>query len=148
MEKALTPREARDAFDAFTKEVGPKASVYVSLSGHSGKALYCSVNPNGILGKEQFHVCADTFEELLAAVRAAWITHGDTFTANKIRALALKIIEITHDLGECTDAALRASFDPRDIERHGAQAVELANAMSEHRPFTIIATVGTNARAA
>lgn len=148
-----TPAELKVTFNVLAKEIGPKCllSVYVGIS-FADKPLYVSVQPKGYSAggkaEETFSVQADTWADLIAEVRTEWAKRSDNSRAQTIRDMALAIIRITADLGQCTDAALRAEFDPTDVERYGAEAIISADEMASNGPFSIVATVGANAKKA
>lgn len=81
-------------------------------------------------------------------VRAKHAETRDAHDATAIRAMALKIIELTADHGECTDAALRQHFDAGDVARLGDRAAADANEIAAGGPFAIVALGGSNAEAA
>lgn len=147
----LTPSEARDAFRALQTEIG-SGCIYVSLNATARAprpALNASVyGPRGVVGEMRFSVSADTFAELIEAVRAKHAETRDAHDATAIRAMALKIIELTADHGECTDAALRQHFDAGDVARLGDRAAADANEIAAGGPFAIVALGGSNAEAA
>lgn len=150
--KDLTHIEARDAFLALAKDFGPKCAISSSLNIGSFSAentLYALLRPSGFgSDTETFFVHADTWRELLDLTAAKLAEHADLHAANTIRSMALKIIEITADQGECTDAALRAEFDAGDIRRHGEAACAAATEMANNGPFSIVKLSGANDRAA
>lgn len=143
----LTHTEALVAFGELAKAIGPKAEVYPGLNviRHSlGCALHTAVYPAGILGKGVFHVKADTYRETLAKIEADWEERGSTYIAKTVREMALAIIAITADQGECTDAALRAQFDASDVTKFGERACEQATEMASNGPFSIVKLSGAN----
>jgi hypothetical protein len=152
--KDFTHREAREAFYDFLAEVGSSAHLHVTINNVTGWGsdtnLSATVYPKGLTGvgsREQFDARADTYRELLAALREAWASRADAYAATTLRAMALKIIEITADIGECTDAALRADFDAKDVERFAAIAADTANTLAAGGPFEVIVTSGANSNA-
>lgn len=142
----LTHAEAVVAFAAFSRTIGSKARTFVSLDrgeyGHP--ALSAAIYPNDIVGKERIHVNGDSYLDLLDACEAAWAERSDLHATNTIREMALKIISITADQGECTDAALRATFDAVDVARYGEAACEQATEMASNGPFSIVKLSGAN----
>ncbi|MES3028531.1 MAG: hypothetical protein V4820_11835 [Pseudomonadota bacterium] len=143
----LTHAEAIVAFREMAQTIGPKAELYpgLSVNRHSADGnLHTAIYPEGILAKGLFHVKADTYRETLAKVAAEWEARGATYIATTIREMALAIITITADLGECTDAALRAKFDAADIARYGERACEQATSMASNGPFSIVKLTGAN----
>lgn len=149
MAQDLTLEEAREAFTKLAAEIGSKAEIWPSLAtvgrGHEGAALVdASIYPKGILERTMLRVKGSSWRELIDNARAAWAEHSDLHAVNTIREMALAIITITADRGECTDAALRATFDAADIIRFGERACEQATAMASNGPFRIVTLAGAN----
>lgn len=149
--KDITHAEAMAAFKALVGQMGAGADLSVGLDmGPYGKpsgVLRATFWPNGLTastGRTQFGVAADSYRELLAASEAAWAERSDLHATNTIREMALAIISITADLGECTDAALRAKFDGADVTRYGDRACEAATEMASNGPFSIVKLSGAN----
>ncbi|WP_416877941.1 hypothetical protein [Litorimonas sp.] len=103
--------------------------------GYSGRTL--------ISVKEKFtHSVTEAVDRFLAKVREACEV-DDTET---IRAMAIKIIEVTFDKGQCTDRDLRLfDFPQIIIERSGDKAAALATEMGNGGPFEIVSTQIANA---
>lgn len=148
MTKDLTHAEAREAFLALAKGFGPKCDISPGINSALNarpEALSAYIRPNGyVLGAASFFVHADTWRDLLAKSAALLAEHTDLHASNVIREMALAIIAITADLGECTDAALRAKFDAADVQRYGDRACEQASAMASNGPFSIVKLAGAN----
>lgn len=144
----LTHAEAQAAFKAFVQTVGPKASCSVHLStdtyAKSG-TLHAFLQPKGYRPNGvSFMIEANSYRDLLGRCEAKWAEHSDLHAANTIREMALKIISITADQGECTDAALRATFDAVDVARYGERACAQATEMASNGPFSIVKLAGAN----
>ncbi len=146
MKRDLTHTEAREALRDFARTVGLKCQVYPSLShGQGGPPLLALIYTHGICGGgAQLNVEGDSYRELLAACEAKWAEHSDLHAANVIREMALAIIALTADQGECTDSALRGKFDAADVTRYGDRACEQATAMVSNGPFSIVKLAGAN----
>lgn len=146
--KDFTHTEARTAFKALLASIGPKAegSVSISLSKWAdGKSLLrCDLWPDGLVGQMQMSAAADTYRELLAAAEEAWAERSDLHAVETIRKMALAIISITADRGECTDAALRAEFDASEVKQYGERACAQATEMASNGPFSIVSLSGAN----
>jgi hypothetical protein len=101
----------------------------------------------GVGGSQDFRVDGDTFAELHNALTTKWAEYEAKHRAETIRRMALAIIRITAELGECTDAALRncGEFDPGQIKSYGEQACNDANDIAGRGPFSIIVKGGANA---
>lgn len=105
----MTPREYRDAVAEFLLGVGPKAEVHTSTNSY-GLALSAGLYSKGLCQSANdghFRVEADTFTEVFRKLTAKWTEYEAQYRAETIRMMALAIIRITAELGECTDAALR-----------------------------------------
>lgn len=149
MEDARTLREIRDDFRDFAKSVSPNAYLSVRLSEDPACVVRGSFYPDGVLGTTNFTFKGDDWADLKAQLVAKWETHKDTHAANLVRSLALQIISITADQGECTDAALRgAKFSAEDVSFYGERACAEAERIASTGPFTITRLSGANAQAA
>lgn len=146
----LTLTEAREALNALQREIGAKCYIHAGLNmkrrrgERHGPNLYAQIYPQDMLGKVSLAASGDTWAALVADCRRAWEEHSDTHAANTIRDMALAIIRITADLGECTNAALRAEFDTADVARFGERACAKANEMAANGLFSIVSLAGAN----
>lgn len=144
----LTIRETRDAFAAFRASVGPNCECPPRISDRGDSLVSAFFQPEGYCQGGEigpfFPIYADTWRDLLAACEAKWAEHSDLHATNRIREMALAIITLTADQGECTDAALRAKFDAADIVRYGERACAQATEMASNGPFSIVKLSGAN----
>lgn len=143
----MSARDYERAIKSFQTKIGPRANVSTFI--HSGEEgpLYAAVYATGNYSKgAEFSVHAETFSELLAAVKAKWAEYEEAHRVRTIRKMALAIIRITAELGECTDAALRncGEFDPGQIKAYGEQACADANNIAGRGPFSIVVKGGAN----
>lgn len=140
----MTPLEIHEAMKAIVDEVDlvSTASVVVNDSskpeGTATLLLY-------IRGNDHLSVRADNWPELFRSARAKLLEAVDRLHGEVVKKLALAIIRITHEQGECTDQALRVEFGQQDIDRYGEEAVAAADQMASNGPFRIVATAGANA---
>jgi hypothetical protein len=144
----MTPHEIADKLNEFAKEVGPKADVQASVGWGYGrdKPIYCSVYPDGITGKLAIGVHVADWPEMFATLRAEWKKRREEFRRKHIKAMAMEIIRLTHEFGECTDAALRGEkYTDEDVRTYGDDAITLANEMASNGPFAITAAAKSNA---
>jgi len=143
----MTPIEARDAVIALRRRVGPKADAMVSLNtdSYSTNLLSLALWPDGYGRPLAFRIEADTFDELIKLANQAWEERQVEYHAKITRAMALEIIRLTADHGECTDAALRATYSVEDVARYGKEAIEDANKIASNGPFSIAILRGANA---
>lgn len=147
----MTPLEARAEFRAIAKEVGPKAEIYARLNTsrwakHDAVSFSASLYPTGVgNGGAQIEATGESLADLVLGIRAAWAVREAAYVIEQTRKMALAVIRITFDQGECSDAAIRAEgFTDADLTRYGEAACEQANAMSERRPFSIRTLGGSN----
>jgi len=146
----LTLAEARLACEALGAEIHPEfyMSAGLNLRDHfSAKkhlALMAYVYPTGLTKGESFCVYADTWRDLLQEVRDENAKREDLRRDHTIRSMALKIIELTADLGECTDRALRSEFPARDVQLYAKDAADKANELAAGGPFSVLLTDGAN----
>jgi hypothetical protein len=141
----MTPKEFQAELTAIAKDMGAHADVTALISAN-GNAIFLSIYPAG-MGTEKpwFSLRGDTFEEALAAIRAKWGEYRDEHERQMTRRMALRIIEITAQLGECTDAALRGDvFSTDDVTRYGARACTEANDIAGRGPFKLIMLGSSN----
>lgn len=141
----FTLAEARAAFLAFTAGVSSKCSCDPRIATRGAHLVTAFFQPEGYGPSAPFFtVTADGWRDLLQACEAKWAEYSDQHGVNVTREMALAIITITADLGECTDAALRAKFDAADIARYGERACEQATSMASNGPFSIVKLTGAN----
>lgn len=144
----MTELELRAAVSDFCLSVGPKAEVSLNINDRNSgwtKPVYFALYRDGVVGGVTFSFEAETFEEALRLGREKWEAQRIKHEARVVRQIALAIIRITAEQGECTDAALRQEFDSEDIARFGKLAIEDANAIAANGPFAIVHMQGANA---
>lgn len=136
----MIPSEILDGLKVLTAEVGPTAlaNVYLAhgdyMSGHAAATL----RPEGTLGKVALSVKFTAWDEILPGLRAAWEEHRDLHENNVIKTMAIAVITLTAEHGECSDSALRAEFSQQEIDRYGDRAAALATDMGGNGPFEIV----------
>lgn len=136
----MIPSEVLSAMKDLTDEVGAKALATVLLMNgdHTVGSASATLYPNGMLGKVQLSVKFTSWEEIVPSLRAAWEKHADLHANNVIKAMAVAVITLTAEQGECSDSALRAEFTQQDIDRYGDRAASLATEMGGNGPFEIV----------
>lgn len=143
--------EFRSEIKAFESSVGPRAEVYISVELTDGPLFYATFYSRGICqsGGSDFRVDADDLPGVLLALKNKWAEYAEKHRGEITRKMALAIIRITAELGECTDAALRncGEFDPAQIKMYGEQACGDANDIAGRGPFQIVTLGGANAPA-
>ena len=145
----MTPQEIRDAVDEIAKPFGPSAYVNIEIKAGgdwTGKGLIAAnCYPYGVGRDHHVHATGSTFKETLDELRAKIAADQSKIDVATTRKLALKIIELTMDLGECSISALRgAGFDEWKITRFGAAACEQAGKMAAGAPFVIVMANSNN----
>lgn len=146
----MTPQEIKNEIDAIASELGKKA--YVSLHIGSGPvwnndgALSLTAYPQGIgSDKHRISVNAHAFEDAILLLRASIGESVAKINADTIRKLAIAIMTLTADAGECSDAGLRAQgFAQSEIDQHGKAACEEATRIGSGGPFEIVRLSGAN----
>lgn len=145
----MTPQEINTECRAILDGLDTCAKIFVNVSDSpiSKEPAQITLYPRGMGygGETSVSVSAVTFEEAFASLRAKWAEVRADHDHETLRRMALRIIRITDEQGECTDAALRQHFDPNEIKRLGSEALTLADKMAAGGPFTIVATRGQNA---
>ena len=144
----MTPIEIRDECRKLN-EVGTRAHVYLNVSedNDDDQLVYAAVYPTGLGHSPPFSIYAKEWDEVFSLLRAKWETKSDKYRLDTIRKMALAIIRLTAENGECTDAALRTDgFSQEELARYGADAVVDADDIAGNGPFSIQSiTAGVNA---
>lgn len=145
----MTPQEIRNAVDEIAKPFGPEAYVDVQIKagGHwmGNTLISAQCFPYGVGKDHCIRATGDTFEDALDELRSKIADDQQKIDTATVRKLALKIIELTMDLGECSISALRgAGFDQWKIKRFGAAACEQAGKMAAGAPFVILTANSNN----
>lgn len=140
----MTPHQIRDALAALKKHIGGP-NTYLSLDFRKDpNPLHLTIYPNDILTKtrdEVFHSEAASWEALFTNANAAWETHKDRIHAAVIRRMALEIIRITADTGQCTDRDLRLTdFTEAQVTTYAQRAADEADTIAATGPFAVIQT--------
>lgn len=146
----MTVTEYRASTLALAKSVGPGAQIWTYLQS-SGPLFTATFYSRGVgYGDAEFAVTGDTLGDLYKSLADKWGEYGEAHRTRTIRKMALAIIRITAELGECTDAALRncGEFDHAQIKAYGEQACNDANDIAGKGPFSIVVMGGANAEAA
>lgn len=143
----MTPTEFKAAALAFANDIGPRAKIWASINYGDKHALEASVYTTWPTGDPEFKVYSDSFADLFSFIQSKWIEHQAAYRAKTIRKMALEIIRITAEQGQCTDAALRGiwQFSDEDVTTYGALACEDANKIANNGPFSIVVNGGANA---
>jgi hypothetical protein len=115
----------------------PRPHAYLAVRP-DGMALYLDRNwpdSEGRIPVERSPSLLGTFEAARTAIHTVAVVRDE----KTIRKMALAIIDVTEDQGECPEASLRLrDFLPRDILRYHAEACELATKMAAGGPFAVL----------
>lgn len=136
----MTPKEFQKEITAVAREMGPRADIFASISNsrYDKSVVAMHVYTDGAGHGMTFSLSAASFEEIVPELRAKWDAHRTEHERQFVRKIAIKIIEITALVGECTDAALRgANFTDEEIARFGERACADANDIAGRGPFTV-----------
>jgi hypothetical protein len=150
--KEMTAREYRSAIGSLARSIGPRAQIWTTMND-AGKLFRISLYSRGIGGpggNMDFTIEGDEWGEMYKAVADKWDEYEAKHRSETIRKMALSIIRITAELGECTDAALRncGEFDPGQVRAYGEHACSDANEIAGKGPFSIVVKGGANAEVA
>lgn len=137
----------RDELAEIASEAGPNAWIDASINPGRPEATLVSATlyPSGLAERHVIHGRGICFASAIADLRMKWEADRIRIDRNLVRRIALSVIEITADQGECTDAALRgAGFSQAQIARLGGLACEEASRLAAGGPFSIITSGGAN----
>lgn len=143
----MTPQEIVTAIKTLEQKVGPKSQVYVSLRSRGLSAsLYSKgiCQDHGDVSAFQVDANGSDFAEILTALEANWLAAKVERNERIIEKMALEIIRLTAEFGQCTDAALRAEFGP-DVADLSDLATARANEMAQNGPFEVVVMRSANA---
>lgn len=143
----MTPIEISKALREFRQSVGARAECFLHIDTlDSPDPISLSLYPFGMLKSEgHLNVRAAEFSDAIKKVREAWDKYGAEYRRKTTQKMALAVIRLTDEFGECTDAALRDEFDAGQIAKFGADACALAGSMATKGPFSITRIAGANA---
>lgn len=135
---------------ALRTKIGPNADLSVRIDADQwrpadGGEVVATAYPYGITKSQPLCAQGHSFAEAISNLEALWEKHSAEHRVQTTRAIALAIIRITSELGRCTDAALRAEFDPGAVKRWGDDACKMADDMAGRGPFKIVKAAKANA---
>lgn len=129
---------------ALRSEIGHECYVgaTISFSAFPGSDKFnCVVYPLGVSVLDKvatFRKSYDDLSEFAPEAREWWEGIRDSANAEKVRNLALALIQVCADKGECLPADLRAhGFSDDDVKAFGSHAEAEALRLSEGGPFKI-----------
>ena len=134
---ALTVEDVTLLCAEISKIIGQKSNVYANISPNVGCSI--ALYPLGICASQGERFSGATWSEAFRKARKWALTGGVVYSNATIRRMALAVIEITDEHGECTVAALRRQkFDDVEIEAFKEDACQRANEMCQGRPFVVL----------
>lgn len=141
MTRDLTTAEALAELKSFVHSIGEAATLSIALYPFNPDShpVHWVLLPDGY-GEGAWRMTGDTetLGSALAEARARYANEQADREREIIRRLAMTIISITYEHGECTDAALRIAGSSKAlIEKFGAAACLVANAIAGSGPFSI-----------
>lgn len=135
--EAMTAADLSTHEKALRAALGARGDVYVSaVAGGASVALY----PGGICSssRDSKHFRAPTWPEAFAAARAWIATHATVHRDNRIRAMALAIIDLTDQHGRCDRAMLtRREFSGAEVDDLRDAACQRAGELAGNAPFRV-----------
>lgn len=141
--EAMTARDLDAHITALAKEAGADwraSTVFLSERGN-----YRDPNPASLKlevpgrdWRDNPSFDAPTWPEAFAAARAWIATHATVHRDNRIRAMALAIIDLTDQHGRCDRAMLaRREFSGAEVDDLKDAACQRASEMSANAPFAV-----------
>lgn len=120
---------------------GPKSWVDLSIKPRSVDGV---IYPEGVCSRrngelsERIGVSNPDWRIVISELRSEFERRVDQRKKRVTEEMALAIIHLTYQHGECTDAQLRgADFDAVDVALFGQAACERANEMTNKGPFVL-----------
>lgn len=149
----MTPKEIRAELAKIRNTVGLKAYVDVTVKAadyidDDDDDVVAVLYPFGIGSSEMggyIRATAPDFAQALKSLSEQWESRKEKHRAELIKKMALAIIRVTTENGECTDAALRQEFDASEVSSVADDACQLADKMAGRGPFKVKRARGANA---
>ncbi len=137
--EAMTARDLYQHEEDLRVVLGGRADV-VTRARSDG--VHISLYPGGIgspgYSERAGHADGDTWPEAFAAARAWIANHATVHRGNRIRAMALAIIDLTDQHGRCDRAMLtRRDFSGAEVDDLRDAACQRASEMSANSPFRV-----------
>lgn len=145
----MTPAELKAACKALAAMVAhPKAWVHASVSQDSrgSVAIYTrgACPDRGDVSAFTIRVEGTDWAAMFADAEAKWRVESEKRNGRLVEEMALEIIRLTAEFGQCSDAALRAKYGPLVATLSDA-AVSRANEMAANGPFSVVRLAAANA---
>ena len=139
----MTPTEIKAALKELDGSIGNRGICGVRVSLYTKEPLAGSISCNSL--GISIDVEADEWAELFAKLRSAWAKARADGERGLIKKMALAIIRLTEERGECTDQMLRVEFGAGDVTAFMDRAVEMADKMATNGPFAVRRVLQSNA---
>lgn len=125
---------------ALASQMGPKAEVRVGvMARYGGNDAMVHIYPDGMARSLGETAEGKSWPEAFAAAQVWISTHKQVRRNNIIRKMALAVISITDEFGECPEARLRAADFSRDeISEFHQVACARASEMCASAPFSVL----------
>jgi hypothetical protein len=137
----MTPKEIVAERLRCMKVIGGRADIFIHIGRSVEQPLSAMCYLNGIVHSDdrRFGVDAVEWDELFEKLMDRWREYESKYLAETVRKMALEIIKITAERGECTEAALRAccDFTPDQVDSMLDRAIDDANKIAANGPFTV-----------
>lgn len=146
----MTPKEIKAELNNLRAAVGIKAYADVTVKAAEyweDEVVVAVLYPFGIGSSQEGYVrfTAPDFAGAIKGLADEWETRKTKHRAAIIKKMALAVIRITTENGECTDAALRNEFDAGEVLSLCDEACALADEMAGRGPFKVKKARGANA---
>ena len=137
-----SPFDAIQAFNAWKEEQAMPSnawlSIHLNIQRPEKPSLCCTLYLDGLTNDKTFSVDGDDWDALLAAAKIAWEGVKREKDRERIRKMALDIIDLSDGLGELRDIDLRMrGWEQRTIERIVRDAIEEATELCSCEGFTV-----------
>jgi hypothetical protein len=133
---AMTQADVRAHLIALSEESRSIVSAVTNSARHD-ESLTIIIDV-GSGWRDNKHIRGATWPETITAARAWLATHATVHRDNRIRAMALAIIDLTDQHGRCDRAMLtRREFSGAEIDDLKDAACKRASEMSANAPFVV-----------
>lgn len=133
----MTPKDIQTALNMLRKRIGGDAYVSVDITYGNEPPISGCIYPRGITKSNRIGIKADDWPEAITKLNEAWNESRERLQDDLIKRMALAIIRLTEECGECTDQMLRADFGHGDVTAYLERAVEMADKMAANGPFSV-----------
>lgn len=137
--EAMTARDLAAHKAALLASLGGRSDVMLAVDGNGVRA---ALYPGGVgspgYDQQAGRFNGDTWPEAITAARAWIATHATVHRDNRIRAMALAIIDLTDQHGRCDRAMLtRREFSGAEVDDLRDAACQRAGELAGNAPFRV-----------